>query len=304
MEEEGRVPVGEEVSDHVHLATITLGPGVRAGNRLGLGPVAPPSSMFGRGTRAGIRYGNGHRGGADRCWWGGYRFPFYSSIGPDGLPFTYVPPFPVLIPMGYPPPYGPMILPAGPLSRGVGVAGPWPGDVLPQEPLPLAREPSKPKRTDPGRSGQLVTIGDRLFRTGNLHRAAERYEQALNADPTGAVPRVRLAQVAVVRGQYAEAANRYREAMVADPGWLLNAPDIESIYGEPADFARQVARLETHLQAQPNDRDGWFVLGAQWYLSGQTRKAADVFLRLSDRQVDSTLAAFLDATTPRKAGPL
>ena len=59
-----------------------------------------------------------------------------------------------------------------------------------------------------------------------------------------------------------------------------------------------VAKLESHLQASPNDRDGWLVLGAEWYLSGRARQAADVFTRLNDRKPDATLAAFLDATTP------
>jgi len=76
-------------------------------------------------------------------------------------------------------------------------------------------------------------------------------------------------------------------------------PDIQSIYAEPADFARHVAKLEAHLQTHPEDRDGWLMLGALWYLSGRTQKAADVFLRLSDRKEDPTLRAFLSAT---KAG--
>jgi len=149
----------------------------------------------------------------------------------------------------------------------------------------------------------LTTFGDRLFRAGNLHRASERYTQAINTDPGVAAPRVRLAQVALVRGNYAEAVDRYREAQIADPNWLIQAPDIESLYAEPSDFNRQIAKLETHLQVQPHDRDAWFVLGAQLFLSGQTRKASDIFLRLTDRKIDATLAAFLDASTPHKAGP-
>jgi tetratricopeptide (TPR) repeat protein len=178
-----------------------------------------------------------------------------------------------------------------------------PGTVPPPPRWPEPGNPAKPRKTDPTRSGQLVTIGDRLFRAGNLHRAAERYEQAMNADPAASSPRVRLAQIALVRGNYAEAADRYREAMATEPGWLANAPDDQAIYGEPGDFNKQISKLETHLQAQPGDRDAWFVLGAQWYLSGQTGKAADVFLRLSDRKGDATLAAFLDASTPRRPGP-
>lgn len=159
------------------------------------------------------------------------------------------------------------------------------------------------RHSDTTRSTQLATLGDRLFRGGNLHRAAERFEQAMLANPNSAAPRVRLAQVAIMRGNYAEAANRFREAQAAEPGWMVNAPDIQAIYGEPGDFAAPIAKLETHLQAHPNDRDAWLVLGAQWYLSGRTRQAADVFRRLTDRPADSTLTAFLDATTPQPLPP-
>jgi hypothetical protein len=48
----------------------------------------------------------------------------------------------------------------------------------------------------------------------------------------------------------------------------------------------------------PDDRDAWLVLGAEWYLSGRTARAADVFLRLYDpkRKPDIALSAFLHAT--------
>ena len=117
-------------------------------------------------------------------------------------------------------------------------------------------------------------------------------------DVASAGPRIRLAQVALVREQYAEAAHRFREAETAQPGWIVTAPDIQGIYGEPAEFAGRLARLESYLQVHPDDRDAWLVLGAEWYLSGRTARAADVFLRLNDpaRKSDIALAAFLDAT--------
>jgi tetratricopeptide (TPR) repeat protein len=154
------------------------------------------------------------------------------------------------------------------------------------------------RRIDPARSNQLLVVGDRLFRGKNLKKAEERYLQAARLDPGSAAPRIRLAQIAIVREQYAEAANRFREAETAEPGWVVKAPDIQAIYGEPSDFAHHLARLESHLQIHPGDRDAWLVLGAQFYLSGRTARAADVFLRLSDsrRRSDIALAAFLDAT--------
>lgn len=141
-----------------------------------------------------------------------------------------------------------------------------------------------------------MELGDRLFRAGNYARAADRYEQSVRADPDRAGPRARLAQVALVRGKYQDAANKLREAQTAEPGWLATADDLRAIHPEPAEYARLVAKLEAHLQAQPEDRDGWLVLGALWYLSGRTQKAADVFLRLTDRREDPTLRAFLAAT--------
>jgi tetratricopeptide (TPR) repeat protein len=156
-----------------------------------------------------------------------------------------------------------------------------------------------PRRGDISKGEQYTTIGDRLFRAGNLKRASERYEQALRADPGAAAPRVRLAQLAMVRGQYAEAAQQLREAIAAEPGWLEKATDIRPVFGEPGDFNRPIAKLESHLLADPNDRDGWLLLGVEYYLSGRTRKAADVFLRLTDRKPDPALAALLDATGVR-----
>ena len=120
----------------------------------------------------------------------------------------------------------------------------------------------------------------------------------MRAAPDLAAPRIRLAQVAIARGNYGEAASRLREAETAEPGWIVNAPDIQSIFGEPTDFTRQIAKLESHVQTHPDDRDAWLVLGAEWFLSGRTAKAADVFKRLEDpaRKSDVALSAFLDAS--------
>ena len=97
---------------------------------------------------------------------------------------------------------------------------------------------------------------------------------------------------------YSQAAERFREAIAAQPDFLAHAPDIMAIYAEPADFRKQLSRLESRVLAEPGDRDAWLVLGAQLFLSGQTKRAADVFTRLTDRRPDPTLAAFLEASTP------
>jgi hypothetical protein len=212
---------------------------------------------------------------------------------------------------GYVPVYSPGLImgPSGFIAPFGAAPAPMPprGPLLPPPPRDATPQPSqatKPAASDLARATQLLTVGDRLFRAGNLKKAEERYLKARNAASNQAAPHVRLAQIAVARGQYTEAANQLRDAETAQPGWLLTAPDIQAIYGEPAEFLHRVARLESFVHAHPEDRDAWLVLGAQWFLSGRTSRASDVFLRLDDprRKPDVALAAFLFASnhaTPR-----
>jgi cytochrome c-type biogenesis protein CcmH/NrfG len=151
-------------------------------------------------------------------------------------------------------------------------------------------------KAESAKASQLLTIGDRLFRAGNIKRAADRYEQSLRVDPTTASAHIRLAQVALVRGQYSVAADEFREATATEPDWIARARDVQALFSEPAEFRGHIAKLESHLLKEPNDRDGWLVLGAELFLSGQTRRAGDVFVRLTDRKPDPALAAFLEAS--------
>ena len=217
-------------------------------------------------------------------------------VGGGGCFFGGFSPMLVMGPGGFLPPMawmGPSFLPA----RAPLMPPPPPGFLAPNG--GIVGNKAKAKTSDPVRSAQLTTLGDRLFRAGNLKKAEERYLQAMRAAPDLAAPRVRLAQVALMRGAISPTPpTRLREAETAEPGWIVNAPDIQTIYGEPTEFADTLARLETHLQAHPDDRDAWLVLGAELFLSGRTTKAADVFKRLDDpnRKSDVALAAFLDAS--------
>ncbi len=198
---------------------------------------------------------------------------------------------------------GPGFMPGGVPQPFGGVQGGPGGLMLPMPPDPNSGQAvARPRRPNPARGREMVEFGDRSFRSGNTKRAEERYQLALKSDSTSPTPYVHLAQVSIVRGDYQAAANHLRAALAtkAGPAWLLNAADIQALYAEPGDFAKQLARIESHLQAHPGDRDAWFVLGAEWFLSGRTRQAADVFRRLNDRRADPALAAFLDASTPTR----
>jgi hypothetical protein len=266
--------------------------------------LAPAAALAQRGSG-----GHGHLGGGHHGWHhhGGRGLPL-AAVGGGYAGYWYGWPYfvggPGYVPVYYP---GLMMGPAGFMSPLGAAPPPMPvrGPLLPPPPrgagVPPGGEAAKPTVTAPNdlaRAAQLQTLGDRLFRAGNLKKAEERYLQARNAASNQAAPHLRLAQIALARGQYTEAANRLRDAETSQPGWLLTAPDIQAIYGEPAEFLRQVARLESFVHAHPDDRDAWLVLGAQWFLSGRTSRASDVFLRLDDprRKPDVALAAFLFAS--------
>jgi hypothetical protein len=270
---------------HLFLAVALLAPGV---------------------ARAQRGHGWGHHGG-----WHQHRGgPPLAAVGGGYAGYWYAWPYIAGGP-GYYPPYDPNAI--GPVGVAPPGAMPRRGPLLPPPPRQVVgqgqgqgpAQAAKPAAGDPARASQLLKFGDRLFRAGNLKKAEERYLQASRAAKNQAAPHLRLAQIALARGQFTEAANRLRDAETAEPGWILTAPDIQSIYGEPAEFQRQVARLESFVQSHPDDRDAWLVLGAQWFLSGRTTRAADVFLRLDDphRRPDVALAAFLFASDHAKPRP-
>lgn len=234
--------------------------------------------------------------------------PPYYGLGTPGGVLWYTPPGFFVGPGRFipaPVPFtGPMPMRiAGPLpavDRGP-IAPPPPPGMIPKPPEKPPEVEAKPVRKDPARAAQLVTFGDRLFRGKNLKKAEERYLQAVYLDAGSAAPLLRLAQVALAREQYGEAARRLREAERVQPGWIVTAPDVQALFGEPDDFSEHLSRLESYLQVHPEDRDGWLVLGAEWYLSGRAARASDVFLRLNDprRKPDIALSAFLQATNQR-----
>ena len=154
-----------------------------------------------------------------------------------------------------------------------------------------------PRVNNPARAEELVALGDRSFRGGDNHRAEERYKLAARANLETPIPHLHLAQIALIRGDYTTAAGYLRDAVASTRGsdWLLETPDIMAMYGEPGDFAKQLARLESWLQTHPDDRNGWFVLGAEHYLSGHQQAASDAFLRITDHQTDEALAVFATA---------
>lgn len=144
-----------------------------------------------------------------------------------------------------------------------------------------------------------IQRGDRLFKAGKPGPASERYKQAIKANPDSFQARLRLSEVSFSKGDYADAASWIHEAIAADPVGLEKHANVEAMFAEPDDFKDAIDRLETHLQAKPEDRDGWMVLGVQHLLTGHPDRASDAFLRLDPDRADPTLRALMLAAATK-----
>lgn len=211
-----------------------------------------------------------------------YPYAFAPTYPPPPITLTPTHPSSFVIP-GFAPPISP------PLAEIAMNAGTVPANGGPDRAARTARRMAERFEED-------LKVGDRLFRAGELARAERRYKDAAEQAPTRADPHIRMAQVSLARRDFAQAARHIDDAQTAEPGWQLRARprDIQNLFGNPADFARVLSDLESHLQAHPEDRDAWLVLGTELYLTGRTDRANDAFLRLTDRKPNPTLAGFLD----------
>ena len=200
----------------------------------------------------------------------------------------YAPPPFLMIPQGGFFPFGSMVPPPMMLR----------GPLLPPPPEMMAPRPAvNNQQGDPVKAGQRVTVGDRLLRAGNVKKAEERYQQATRSAPDLAAPesawRRSRSFEPITPMRHSDYERRRPPSPVGSSPRRISSQSLAS----QTEFARHIARLETHLQSHPDDRDAWLVLG-RVVPHRRTAKAADVFQRLNDpkRKPDVALAAFLDAS--------
>lgn len=262
----------------------------------------------------GFHHGGYGRGGfGPGGFGGGFGGVFF---GGGWSPFFFPAPFMPAAVVGGPFMGGPGFAPMGPQPMFMG--SPFASPILPLPPAPQfqrgflpgrdfwwgrpAAPPAKPTVTASAKafSADYLARGDRFFRAKDYRRARDRFARSARFDPNSADPLVHEAQIDILQGHYEDAAERIRQALSNDGNWVFNAPDIRAMYLEPGDFDKRIADLEAHVQANPEDRDAWFALGFEKYLSGKSRQASDIFMRLTDRRGDATLFLMLQASTPRE----
>lgn len=144
---------------------------------------------------------------------------------------------------------------------------------------------------------KLMTAGVEHFARGAYQQAMEqfrtvmaRYEDNVDALIAYAVSRFAL-------GDYAQSANAIRKAIRLAPD-IVNVPfDLRDRYAVEADFDQQLATLEDFVRNNPDDVDGWLVLGFTRHYTARRDDAQVVFDILKRRSpTDVKLAdVFLNA---------
>ncbi len=126
----------------------------------------------------------------------------------------------------------------------------------------------------------LLRLGDYHFREREYDRAVEFYTQALDRLPTDPTVRLALGDALYALGDYHYASYMIRQALDIDTTWVSRSVDKREFYEDPADFERQLRRLERYVESHPFDEAALFLLGYNYHATGQPVLAKDYFLRV------------------------
>lgn len=128
---------------------------------------------------------------------------------------------------------------------------------------------------------------------GALDSAKASYERAFETQPTNPIPKVRLAQIAIARGDAGDARNNLEQAISLKPDlaiayYLLSQVEASVGNGDPA-----VEAAAAVVQLVPEDPLGWFNLGYILYSGGAYQESVGVLERAVALSPDYSNALFI-----------
>lgn len=142
---------------------------------------------------------------------------------------------------------------------------------------------------------QTIVTGAKLFESGQYRRAADSFRSVARMAKDDPAPQFLLAQALIANRQYAAAADAVREGLRLSPDWPELGFDVRGLYGDPADFSRQLSDLARQLRQNPFDKDGMFLLGYQLFSSGEQGKARTILAQAARLDADDRrLQPFFD----------
>lgn len=125
-------------------------------------------------------------------------------------------------------------------------------------------------------SGQYLTLGDQAFRDARYADAVHFYARAVEFAPEEGVLYLVLSDGLFATGDYHYGAFALRRALELDPTLAASAVDKHAFYGDPKEFDRQLAVLESYLSDRPGDDDARLMLAANYLFGARPAAAVDL----------------------------
>jgi len=164
---------------------------------------------------------------------------------------------------------------------------------------PLLGEPFQPGLTPGEQCMQLTALGVAAFLDQEYGLAAQRFHQALDADPAAARPHFLLGHAYLALGKFGEAVQMIGLGLAKDPAWPRSdfKPRLVLYRNEPADWLRHLALLEETQARHPQQARYLFLLAyARWFDDDRTA-ALRLFREVRPLVADPALVdLFLKAT--------
>lgn len=142
-------------------------------------------------------------------------------------------------------------------------------------------------------AAQAVDRGDELFARGDYAAATDAYSVAANKAPNDPMAIFALGHGLFAVGALDDAAAALRRAVALHPDIVRVRMRRRDFYGRPEDYDDQMARLLRHSAARPADKAATFLLGYNFFFSGEPALAKGQFALLGAG--DGTARIFLNA---------
>jgi Tfp pilus assembly protein PilF len=143
-----------------------------------------------------------------------------------------------------------------------------PKKEVPPPELPKPPEPFQAKLNPAEEGKRLATLGMLAFQEAEYGLAAQRFQQALDADPATARPHFLLGQAYLALGRFREAVQTIGVGLAKDPTWPKSdfRPRLNLYLNQPGDWTRHIDQLDRAQQKQPQNAGYLFLLAyVRWF---------------------------------------
>jgi hypothetical protein len=171
----------------------------------------------------------------------------------------------------------------------------------PKAAVPEPPRPPQPEADPRAESARQIALGKGAFAAGEYGRAAQRFRQAVQADPGNAPAHFLLAQAEVALGKYDPAVAAIQAGLRLDPDWPTASFRPVTLYdGNVADLPQHLQALEGALARHPDDPILLFLHAYQLWFDGRQEEARRLFQRAAAVAPDKSFSERFLLARPEK----